>query len=44
MDIYKCPKMKIPNTFGKFKTVNLYNKLKKILKENINRMRKLYKI
>jgi hypothetical protein len=44
MDIYKCPKLKIPNTFGKLKTSNLYNKLKKILKENINRMRKLYKI
>jgi hypothetical protein len=44
MDIYKCPKMKIPNTFGKLKTVKLYNKLKKILKENINRMGKLYKI
>ena len=33
MDIYKCPKMKFPNTFGKIKTSILYNKFKKILKE-----------
>ena len=33
MDIYKCPKMKIPNTFGKNKFIILYNKLKMILKE-----------
>ena len=34
MDIYKCPKMKIRNTFGKIKTSKLNNKFKKILKEN----------
>ena len=33
MDIYKCPKMKFPNTFGKNKLQKLYNKLKMILRE-----------
>jgi hypothetical protein len=27
MDIYKCPKMKIPNTFGKKKNINLSSRV-----------------
>ncbi len=34
MDIYKCPKMKFRNTFGKKKLEKLYNKFPKQLKEN----------
>jgi hypothetical protein len=42
MDIYKCPKMKTENTFGKKKYVKIREKIVTIKKISVSRLQKVF--
>ena len=44
MDIYKCPKMKTENTFGKKKYVKIREKIVTIKKISVSRFQKVFQI
>jgi len=44
MDIYKCPKMKTENTFGKNKYVKIREKSETIKKISVSRLQKVFQI
>ena len=42
MDIYKCPKMKTENTFGKKKYVKIREKTETIKKISVSQLQKVF--